>query len=141
MGFGKVMDLDQVEYIYVDGRLVPVAIIELTRRDPHPDHPDPTPGYFAKVHETYSGSALLSFGKLLGVDVYVVAYESGMERLWVCNLTRGDEDWQQHDNLSYQLWLAQLHMDTVEKNRHPGNTTTSPGPRSTTYKAGPTIPV
>ena len=48
-----VQDIDQLEYTVVDGEIVYVAILEITRRDKHPTIKNPPKSYFESILARY----------------------------------------------------------------------------------------
>lgn len=90
-----VQDLDQIEYTVVDGEIVYVAVLELTRRDFHPTIQDPPKTYFKSILDRYEsdmqGRLAVDVAKKLGVDAYIVVFDEDVSRFWVYNLSRSGE--------------------------------------------------
>tara|TARA_R100000808_G_C2153477_1_gene163700 strand:+ start:1686 stop:2138 length:453 start_codon:yes stop_codon:yes gene_type:complete len=108
-----VQDLDQIEYSVVDGQIVYVAIIELTRRDNHPTIKNPPPRYFDAILERYDsdmqGRLAVETAKKLGVDAYIVVFDEDVERLWVYNFSKRKGFTREFSKKEYFEWLYAKH--------------------------------
>lgn len=86
-------DIDQVEWRSVDGELVPVALLEVTRVSVKEELRDFRywQEYLAKIIERYQGTEGGAQGEMaqrlsemLRVPVYIVAHWPDLSRFWVC---------------------------------------------------------
>jgi len=104
-----VFDVDQVEWRSTgDGDLYPVAVIELTRPDDYVRCPE---AYLKTVLTRYlSGNPqsvhLRGVAKALDVPLWVVVFESPLNRFWIYN---ADEDtrWWELNEAQYRRWLME----------------------------------
>ena len=98
-------DSDQVEYRIIDGEIVPVLMLELTRYD---YDTEPTEGYFAAILERFGKSqrkSATSFATLLGVDCIIVLFKHNLTKFWIFNLTT-NQGWYSLDKKGYEDWLV-----------------------------------
>lgn len=124
LGIAGVCDVDQIEYRYDgQGRLVPVAVIELCVADMESqEHPGgvregrpPSPRFFegveAKVAPQRSqGQALRLLSAKLGVPLYLVVYISGRLRdgVWMHRCDSPSGKWKQVSLEAFKAGLGRL---------------------------------
>ena len=105
-------DLDQVEYSIVNDEVVHVAVLELTRRDPHPKFKTPPKSYFDSIldrfNSDFQGRFAVQTAERLGVEAYIIVFDADMERLWVYNLTR-KIGFKEFTKVGYFNWLRAKH--------------------------------
>ena len=105
-------DVDQVEYSIVDGKVVHVAVLELTRRDPHPKFKTPPQSYFDSILERFNsdfqGRFAVQTAEKLGVEAYIILFDDDVERLWVYNLSR-EKGFLEFSKEKYFRWLRGKH--------------------------------
>ena len=98
-------DIDQVEYRIIDGEIVPVLMLELTRYD---FDTEPNQNYFAAILERFSKSqrkAATKFATLLGVNCIIVLFKHDLTKFWLFNLTT-NQGWYSLDKKGYEDWLV-----------------------------------
>lgn len=109
LGGAYVADLDQVEYAIVDGEVVPVAVLEMTRVD---GDRLPPPSYFESIRSRImvrdaQGRVAVALAARLGVRAYVVAFRWDCSEFWVCGLT-DDTGWKRATPAAYERWIRRL---------------------------------
>ena len=107
VGHGNLcQDIDQVEYRIVDGEVVPVLMLELTRYD---YENEPASQYFNAILERFGKSqrrAATHFAQLLGVDCVIVLFKFNLTRFWLFNLST-DQGWYSLNEGGYRKWLME----------------------------------
>jgi hypothetical protein len=111
-GFGNhkfVSDIDQVEYRIVDGRIIPVALLELTRIDG--DVPI-RHGYLSSILQRFAKrdaqkKFIIEMAKKLDVNVYIVAFRYTLEEFWLYNLSKS-KGWACLNKKRYSQWIKDL---------------------------------
>ena len=87
-----VMDIDHIEYRYIDNKITPVACLELTLTDDE----DVGDGYLSAIIQRYkrdSQRELAVFvANKLGCKAWIVLFNRNISKLWVYNLT-DDRGW------------------------------------------------
>jgi hypothetical protein len=127
---GYAVDLDQIEWACgSDGRAWPVAILELTRRDPHRLHPDPPESYFTKtlrnktVGRDWGQTRMqVRLAQTLGLPLYLVAYKQELNGFYVHDMLNRKGFSRKLSPEEYTKWLYSL-RDKVT----PGNCVLTPG--------------
>lgn len=105
-----VTDLDQIEYAFVDGEPIPVAVLELSRVDGDVKVP---PSYLRAVLDRFQkrdaqGKVSCHLASRLGCKCWIVLFRYDLSEFWVFNLSDSRGWW----NLSqpvYERWLERLH--------------------------------
>tara|TARA_B100000287_G_C20124655_1_gene579746 strand:- start:85 stop:420 length:336 start_codon:yes stop_codon:yes gene_type:complete len=96
----------------VNDEVVHVAVLELTRRDPHPKFKTPPQSYFNSILERFDsdfqGRFAVQTAKKLGVEAYIIVFDADMERLWVYNLSRR-VGFKEFSKENYFKWLRAKH--------------------------------
>ena len=104
--------MDQVEYSIVDGKVVHVAVLELTRRDPHPKFKTPPQSYFDSIlgrfNSDFQGRFAVQTAEKLGVEAYIILFDGDLERFWVYNLSR-EKGFLEFSKEKYFRWLRGKH--------------------------------
>lgn len=102
-----VQDIDQIEYRFKDGVLVPVAVIELTSSEGHTMDDGLRKAIVDRFATTGQGKLLREVAKGLKCKAWAVLHGADMTELWVYNLTdvRG---WWQMTPERYREWLTSL---------------------------------
>ena len=115
LGMGCVSDIDQVEYTWTNGKVVPVAVIELGVADfgPFPQFLDQV---LEKVAQTRGQGAINHMvANGLGVEFWVVVLKRGYtDNFWVYNLSN-PKGWHKWTKLQYVAWLSRLRSDAIKK--------------------------
>lgn len=116
LGFGSVGDADQIEYAFRGGRVVPVAVIELSVADPEWCHPDPSSLFLEKVLEKVGqaraqGRMLRHVSEAIEAPLYIVVVilddlDAGY---WVYNVT-AERGWRKMAPGEFVGWLRALHQ-------------------------------
>jgi len=116
IGKGYASDLDHVEFDFnKDGSIKFLACLELTRRDPHPDYPNPPLAYFRAILDRYrkeaQGKFAVEAAAKLGCEAYLIVFDHNMSRLWGYPLSRG---WREHwhefkSQEEFRTWLRKVH--------------------------------
>lgn len=105
-------DLDQIEYSIVDDEIIYVAVLELTRRDPHPNFKNPPQSYFNSIldrfNSDFQGRFAVRTAEVLGAEAYIILFDDDMERLWVYNLSR-KIGFREFTREKYFEWLKSKH--------------------------------
>ena len=105
-------DLDQVEYSIVNDQVIHVAVLELTRRDPHPKFKTPPQSYFDSIldrfNSDFQGRFAVQTAEKLGVEAYIILFDDDVERLWVYNLSR-KIGFKEFSKKEYFIWLKEKH--------------------------------
>lgn len=99
-------DIDQIEYRIIDGKIIPILMLELTRYD---YENEPADQYFNAILERFNKSqrkAATCFAELLGVDCVIVLFKFDLTRFWLFNLTT-DQGWYSLDEDRYKKWLKE----------------------------------
>ena len=114
--FGKkryVVDLDQVEYKIINGNIVPVAVLELTRADWSPGK-SLQDTVLKRIDKQYAqGKALRELSKRIGVDAYIVLFVKDLSEFHIYNLTR-DSGWHVCDQEKYSGFIDWLHREKTD---------------------------
>jgi len=114
---GYVQDIDHLEYAIVSNEIIPVAILELTRRDPLPNLPNPPESYFKSILKRYEtdaqGKFSKSIAKMLGIEAYITVFGNDMKRIWVYNLSK-QIGWKRFSKKDYFSWLERKHNEAIE---------------------------
>jgi hypothetical protein len=109
-------DVDQVEWIFVDGRVVPVAVLELTRID----HERIGPAYLQAILDRYDrqgqGMFARHVGRALQCNAYIVAYRYDLSTYHLYNLTQ-NRGWVTMTQEEYSIWLQQHRDRAVQRQR------------------------
>jgi len=112
-----IQDIDQLEYSIINGKIVYVAILEITRVDKNSKYPNPTKSYFNAILDRYEndfqGKLAVDLGSKLNCDAYIVLFKYNMETLWVYNLSQA-RGWVEFSQENYFKWLKNKHL---EKNK------------------------
>ena len=112
-----VSDIDQAEYIWVDDKVVPVAIIEIgvATYGPNPAYLEEA---LRKVAKTRGQGAInLMVATLLDVEFWLVILRNGvLDRFWVHNITN-PTTWYEWNEEQYKAWLLRLRSKAREKAR------------------------
>jgi hypothetical protein len=82
-----VLDVDQVEYRLRGGKLVPVAVLEMTRADVAGADPDRKLLHDIRTRSTWQREALEHIATLLGVPLYIVVYHAHLEEYFILAAT------------------------------------------------------
>jgi hypothetical protein len=102
-------DVDLMYYWMRDEEVVPVAILEITRRDDIGC--DPPPSYFQAILDRYhNGSQAVVaewVARRLGAPAYIVVFCSSMTRMWLWNLT-DPKGWKEVTPNEYLEWIKHL---------------------------------
>lgn len=103
-----VNDLDQVEWRMIDGHIIPVVVLELTRLDGD-RHPLPM-GYLQAIVERFTkrdaqGSTVVALAHRLGVDAVLTLFRHDLSEFWLFNLSAPTQ-WFHLDRDRYRAWLA-----------------------------------
>ncbi len=109
-GIGRsfyVMDIDQVEYRYVNGVMTPVLALELTRLDGDREPPET---YFQAITKRFSNrdgqaAAITQLAGKLGVDAVIVLYRYNLSQFWLYNLTK-NKGWYKLSLDGYKQWIC-----------------------------------
>ena len=116
-----VQDIDQLEYTVVDGEIVYVAILEITRRDKHPTIKNPPKSYFesilARYDKDFQGRCAVQTAKVLGCEAFCVVFDEDMKRLWVYNLSQGFGFNKELSREQYFKWLRNKHETAIKKHK------------------------
>lgn len=115
LGMGCVSDIDQVEYAWTNGKVVPVAVIELGVADfgPFPKFLDQVLGKVAQTRGQGAINHMVANG--LGVEFWVVVLRKGdTDNFWVYNLS-SPSGWHKWTKLQYVAWLSRLRSDAIKK--------------------------
>lgn len=109
-----VLDVDQVEWRQIDGVVLPVAVIELTRRD------DPEPMddvYLETILERYDdefqGYHSVYIAQKLAVFAYIVVFREDLSEAWVYNLSLA-KGWRNMGWTAYEDWIKNLRPPKAE---------------------------
>lgn len=105
-GKNYVCDADQIEYRITDGKIVPVALLELTRYD---GDLDPTPNYLKAITNRFNlrdgqGNVARFLAGKLGCHAYIVLFRHNLNMFWLYDLT-DNRGWWRMNLQSYQYWL------------------------------------
>jgi hypothetical protein len=109
-----VLDVDQVEWRHIDGQMVPVATIELTRRD--------DPGIVDDVYletivdrykEEFQGFHSIYIAMKLAVFAYLVVYREDLSMYWIYNMSL-DKGWRMKTQEEYEEWIRNLSPPAAE---------------------------
>ena len=102
-------DVDQVEWVVVDGEVVPAAVLELTRID----HERIGPAYLQAILDRYNtqgqGMFARHVGRRLRCDAYIVAYKHDLTTYHLYNLSQ-ERGWVEMSQERYTTWLQQLYQ-------------------------------
>jgi len=109
-----VTDIDQMEARKVNGKLKPIAMVELTVRQPHP-LPEPPQTYLAAILDRYrykdmQGSILNYVAKKLDIYVYIVLLEPDdkLDVFRIYNYSKNN-GWWTMDQDEYAKWIEMPH--------------------------------
>jgi len=107
-----VCDIDQVEWRMIDGRPVPVAVMELTRVDGNVAIPAT---YLEAILTRFTkrdgqGAATKAFAELMGVKAWIVLFRWDMSELWLYNLTDG-RGWWRRDKRVVGKWIEGMGLE------------------------------
>lgn len=99
-------DLDQVEWRIIDGKVVPLVVLELTRLD---GNVAPPPSYFEAIENRFrkrdgQGTAVVDIACRIGVDVVIVLFRHDLSEFWIHNLTTGGI-WYPLTQDKFRRWL------------------------------------
>ena len=103
-----VIDLDQVEFTIRDDKLVPYAVIEITKAD----QALVEGAYLAAALERMTirdvqGWAVCQLAEMLNVKAWFVVFNKDCSRFWVYNLT-DEVAWVEMNEIQYIDWLRGL---------------------------------
>tara|TARA_Y100000310_G_C20692943_1_gene823544 strand:+ start:1756 stop:2229 length:474 start_codon:yes stop_codon:yes gene_type:complete len=111
-------DLDCVEYRYMGGHPIPVAVLELTRIDSLKATLDgqqvisiPPQTYFDRIIERYGrgqGKAVMAMAQRLNCCAYIVGYTEDLSIFHVFNLHRPHFGWKRWSQDQYWDWIKGL---------------------------------
>ena len=101
-----VSDIDQIEWRVVNGEIVPVAVLEMTRMD---GEMMPPKGYLDAIITRYTkrdgqAKSICHFAELLGVEAIIVLFQHNLENFWLYNLSTGT-GWYHLTKKGYRSWL------------------------------------
>lgn len=90
--FGAVQDIDQLEYVIVEGKIKPVAIVELCKAEDWIRNPD---AYLVTVDKNRARQQEVASttARLLGIPAFYLVFEDNFDRFFVRNLTNNDNFW------------------------------------------------
>jgi hypothetical protein len=101
-------DVDFVEWRYIDGEIVPVAIIELTRADIGMNVNQAWLDAALTRYSTHlQGKGNMIIAKALNVSAYVVVFREDCSEFWVYNLIKGNR-WHHGTEEDYIRFLRGL---------------------------------
>ncbi len=109
-----VNDIDQIEWRLVDGDVVPIMALEMTRLDGGV-HPPAT--YFEAILTRYQrrdgqALAITAFAERLGVPAVIVLWRHDLSDFWIYNLST-HQGWFYLTAPQYKRWLIS-HPTTME---------------------------
>tara|TARA_Y100000593_G_scaffold31767_3_gene62484 strand:- start:15950 stop:16426 length:477 start_codon:yes stop_codon:yes gene_type:complete len=107
-------DVDQVEWRAIGGKLVPVAILELTRVD---GDRRPVQKYFDAIIDRFTNrdsqkQTITYVADKLNVNAFIVAYLQNLSQFYVYNLSEGD-GWKFYSKSEYKTWLSSLGAELI----------------------------
>jgi hypothetical protein len=109
-------DVDQVEWVVVDGEVVPAAVLELTRID----HERIGPAYLQAILDRYNtqgqGMFARHVGRRLRCDAYIVAYKHDLTTYHLYNLSQ-ERGWVEMSKERYTAWLQHLYKFKASQKR------------------------
>lgn len=108
-----VMDLDQVEYKIVDDKIIPCAVLELTRTDEaiYGDGSALYAAVFKRIKiDGSQGKALIEMADRLGVEAYIVLFVKDLSEFHIYNLST-DVGWYRCDQDGYVRFVKFLRRE------------------------------
>ena len=109
---GKVQDIDQLEYKIVDGQVIPLAILELTKVEGCVIYPE---RYLYKIEQTRVKQMMVTtaIARYLNIPAYYVVFEDGVTlgtgRMWNLRLHDRENGWTLTTIERLEEWLRNLH--------------------------------
>ena len=117
-----VTDLDQVEFIFVDNKPVPVAILEITRYDfdEYDGHNSSWAKYRSAILDRYfirdsQGKFIQTIATILNCEAWIVLFRNDLESFWLFDLMHRDALWVKKNSDEYKEWLANLRTKALAK--------------------------
>ena len=106
-------DIDQIEWRVIDKKMIPVAVLEMTRID---DDQIPGPNYFQAIINRFETRdtqkyTITHVANCLGVDAFIVAFLKNLSYYMIYNLSKGDR-WEKYNEYQYINWLQNLGQKT-----------------------------
>jgi len=117
-----VSDIDQIEYIFVDDKPVPIALFEITRYDF--DEYDLQSHSWAKYRTSIldryfsrdsQGKFIVTIAKLLNCNAYIILFRYDVQSFWIFDLMNKNAFWLHKNADEYKEWLAELRTSALEK--------------------------
>lgn len=103
-----VTDIDQIEWRYEGDRMVPKAVIELTKID-HWSNPDNVlQAILDRIKDKPQGQMLRMVADALGVQALIVVIVPGLKVFFMYSLSNDDDRWVKVQNRTYENWLKSL---------------------------------
>ncbi len=98
-------DVDSIEWRYKQGKLTPVAVIELTRIDEPLKYPD---NYLKSILERFEkrdmqGKAVRIVAAALNVPAYITLFQKDLDKFWVYSLQK--LQWREFNKTEYIKFL------------------------------------
>lgn len=104
------IDVDLVEWRFINGELTPVATIEITRVD---NKQAATPQYLNQIIQRFDerdmqAKAAEILARKLEVKAWIVLFSKGCEEFWVYCLSDRSIGWRHFDKNRLEKWLQAL---------------------------------
>lgn len=115
-------DLDQVEYLFVKGEPIPIAIFEITRYD-FDEYDGPNSSwakYRSSILDRYfirdaQGKFIQAIAEKLDCEAWIVLFRNDLESFWLFDLMHRDALWIHKDADQYKVWLADMRSRALLK--------------------------
>lgn len=110
-------DIDCVEWRIVEGQVVPVKVLELTRLDG--DRTPLPPAYLEAIKRRFherdgQAKSIVHLAWMLRVKAIVVLYRYDLTEFWLHDLGKPSGQWVHADEASYRRWLEALPIKRSE---------------------------
>lgn len=113
-------DIDHVEWRVEDNRIIPVAVLELTRIDDN----DCSGAYLQAILKRYyaqgQGRFIVHCADQLNCDAYIVAYYQDLTVFHLYNLS-AQQGWKIMSHIQYSQWLRSLTPQAIHTKRRMRN--------------------
>lgn len=119
-------DLDQVEYIFINGIPIPIAILEITRYDfdEYEGNIYSWIKYRTSILNRYflrdaQGKVIQALAAALKCRAFIVLFRKDLGSFWIFDMIDKNADWIHKDQNEYKQWLIELREQALKVlNKH-----------------------
>lgn len=115
-------DLDQIEYVFLNNKPIPIAIFEITRYD-FDEYDGPNHAwlrYRSAIIDRYfkrdaQGKFIQTIAEKLDCEAWIVLFRFDLESFWLFDLMHRDALWIHKSADEYKQWLADMKERALKK--------------------------